>query len=90
MGWTMLYLFVFLKLPIIGACSIIWWAVHQTDEEEDTSNDGGTKPRPRPRHPRPKRPRPPRRGPHTGAPAPLPPPRIRSVTAAGRARELHQ
>ena len=32
MGWTMLYLFVFLKLPIVGACYIVWWAIHQTDE----------------------------------------------------------
>jgi hypothetical protein len=87
MGWTMLYLFVFLKLPIIAACWIIWWAVHQETEPEETSNDGGTRPRPQ-RHPRPKRPRPPRRGPHAGAPPPSSPPRIRSVTAAGRAREL--
>src|SRR4029453_18510221 len=28
-GWTMLYLFVALKLPILAACYIIWWAVHQ-------------------------------------------------------------
>ena len=27
----MLYLFVFLKLPIVAACYIVWWAVHQTD-----------------------------------------------------------
>jgi hypothetical protein len=88
MGWTMLYLFVFLKLPIVAAGCIIWWAVHQEADPEESSNDGGTKPRPRPHHPRPKRPRPPRRGPHAGAPPPMSPPRIRSVTAAGRAREL--
>jgi hypothetical protein len=86
MGWTMLYLFVFLKLPIVAACTIIWWAVHQTDEDEAAPRDGGSPRRPHP-HPRPKRPRPPRRGPHTGAPPPAPP-RIRSVTAVGRAREL--
>ena len=82
----MLYLFVFLKLPIVAAGTIIWWAVHQTDEEETVPRDGGTPRRPRP-HPRPKHPRPPRRGPHAGAP-PASPPRTRSVTAAGRAREL--
>ncbi len=27
MGWTMLYLFVFLKLPIVAAGYIVWWAV---------------------------------------------------------------
>ena len=34
MGWTMLYLFVFLKLPIVAACWIVWWAVHQDTEPE--------------------------------------------------------
>ena len=29
MGWTMLYLFVFLKLPIVAACLILWWAIRQ-------------------------------------------------------------
>jgi hypothetical protein len=88
MGWTMLYLFVFLKLPILAAVGIIWWAVRQGTEPEEAPTDGGTPRRSRP-HPRPKRPRPPRRGPHAGA-RPQPPPRVRSVTAAGRAREIHQ
>lgn len=86
----MLYLFVFLKLPIVGACWIIWWAVHQTTDTDDVTNDGGT-PIPRRPHPRrPRRPRPPRRG-GPGCGARLePPPRVRSVTAVGRARSLHQ
>jgi hypothetical protein len=85
----MLYLFVFLKLPILAACWIIWWAVRQTTDTDDITADGGT-PRPRRPHPRPRRPRPPRRGgPTCGAPLPAPR-RIRSVTAAGRAREPHQ
>jgi hypothetical protein len=89
MGWTMLYLFVFLKLPIVAACLIIWWAVRQTTDEDEVRDDGGTPRRPR-RHPRPYRPRPPRRGgPACGARLPAPP-RTRSVTAAGRAREPHQ
>jgi hypothetical protein len=84
MGWTMLYLFVFLKLPILAACGIVWWAVKQNPDAEAPSSDGGTPRRPRPRHPRPKRPRPPRRGgPQCGARL-APPPRIRSVTAYGR------
>jgi hypothetical protein len=90
-GWTMLYLFVFLKLPIVAACYIIWWAVHQTTDTDDATIDGGGSPRPRRPHPRPRRPRPPRRGgPACGARLAAPRPRIRSVTAAGRARELHQ
>jgi hypothetical protein len=93
MGWTMLYLFVFLKLPILGACYIVWWAVHQTGDEEEVTPSGGGSPKPRQpyRHPRtPRNPRKPRRGgPGCGA-ALASPPRIRSVTAAGRARTLHQ
>ena len=90
MGWTMLYLFVFLKLPIAAACYIVWWAVKQTTDTDDVTNDGGT-PIPRRPHPRrPRKPRPPRRGgPACGARL-APPRRTRSVTAAGRARSLHQ
>ena len=47
MGWTMLYLFVFLKLPIVAACLIVWWAVRQGTDEELTRNDGGSPRRPR-------------------------------------------
>ncbi len=87
----MLYLFVFLKLPIVAACYIIWWAVRQTTDPDDVTSDSGGSPRPRRPHPRPRRPRPPRRGgPACGARLAAPRPRIRSVTAAGRARELHQ
>lgn len=86
MGWTMLYLFLFLKLPIVAACWIVWWAVHQVDEVEEGGDGGGGR-RVHPHHPRPRRPRPSRRGPH-GAPVPSAPPRIRSVTAAGRDRAL--
>jgi hypothetical protein len=82
MGWTMLYLFVALKIPIAGAAYIVWWAVKQEpDPDEDVRDDGGTKKRP---HPLPKRgPRPPRRDPH-GAPEPASPPRVRTVMARGK------
>jgi hypothetical protein len=86
----MLYLFVFLKLPIVAACWIVWWAIKQGGDTEDVRTDGG-QPRPRRPHPRPRRPRPPRRGgPTCGTHVSAPRPRIRSVTAVGRARELHQ
>jgi hypothetical protein len=87
----MLYLFVFLKLPILFACGIVWWAVKQGTDTDDVSvrSDGGTPIRPRPHPRRPRHPRPPRRGgPHAAGVRMAPPPRIRSVTAAGRAREL--
>jgi hypothetical protein len=84
----MLYLFVFLKIPILFACGIVWWAVKQGTDTDEVKADGGS-PRPRHPHPRPRLPRPPRRGgPHAAGVRLAPPPRIRSVTAAGRAREL--
>lgn len=81
-----------LKIPIAGILWIVWWAVHQTDEEPaadgDGDGDGGSKLRlhaehRRPRAPRPYSPRHPRRGPHAGAPPPAPA-RTRTVVALGR------
>jgi hypothetical protein len=83
-GWTMLYLFVFLKLPILAACLLIWWAVRQEPDYADDSDGGGRRRRP---HPAPKLPHAPRRGPHHEAPPPSP---SRVRTAVARAREpLH-
>jgi hypothetical protein len=87
MGWTMFFLFVALKVPLLALCYLVWWAIKQVPEdEEQPGGDGGTKPRPRPHAPRPL-PQAPRRGPH-GEPAPPSPPRVRPVTA--RARELER
>jgi hypothetical protein len=81
MGWTMFFLFVVLKVPIIAAIWLIWWAVRQEpDPSEDVRDDGGTKRRP---HPAPRLPRAPRRGPH-GEPVLPAPPRVRPVRARGR------
>ena len=76
----MLYLFVALKLPILAACWVIWWAVHQEPEYPEDSNGGGGRPRP---HPAPKLPHAPRRGPHHEA-APSSPPRVRPLSARSR------
>jgi hypothetical protein len=78
----MLYLFVALKLPIVAAGLIVWWAVRQAPDPDEVPvrDDGGTKVRP---HPPRRLPRTPRRGPH-GDPLPLPPPRVRRVTARAR------
>jgi len=78
----MLYLFVFLKLPLLALCWLVWWAIRQTPdlEEEDSGGEGGPRARP---HAPPKLPRPPRRGPHGDQP-PAAPPRVRSVTARAR------
>jgi hypothetical protein len=87
MGWTMLYLFVFLKLPILALFYIVWWAVRQDTDPAREGGDGGSRREAKPLpHPHPKLPRTPRRGPH-GDPLPLPPPRVRTVSA--RARQTH-
>jgi len=79
----MFYLFVALKVPILLAGLLIWWAVRQEPElDEGPAGDGGQRKRPHPRRPLP---RTPRRGPH-GDPLPAPPPRVRPVKA--RARQL--
>jgi hypothetical protein len=84
MTWTFIYLMLILKIPILGLAWIVWWAIHQTDEEpvSSTDDDGGGNKR-RPTHPRRPFPRSPRRGPH-GAPPPRPPARVRTVLAHGR------
>jgi hypothetical protein len=85
MGWTMFYLFVFLKLPILALFYLVWWAIHQDGDAAEEPGDGGSRVERKPHpHGHPKLPRTPRRGPH-GDPLPLPPPRVRHVTA--RARE---
>jgi hypothetical protein len=82
MTWTLIYLLLILKIPMAGLAWLVWWAIHQTDEEPATSeDDGGSKPRRV--HPRRPLPRSPRRGPH-GAPPPRPPARVRTVLAQGR------
>jgi hypothetical protein len=82
MGWTMLYLFVVLKVPILAAGWLIWWAVKQEPDIADDSGDGGSRVRP---HPVPPLPRPPRRGPHGDRALPSPP-RVRPPAPA-KARE---
>ena len=86
MGWTFVYLMVFLKLPILALLYIVWWAARQTAEPATSSDDGGGGVRRNPHPRRPLRPHP-RRGPHTAA-APPAPPRVRTVVA--RARPVHQ
>jgi hypothetical protein len=80
-GWTMFYLFVALKIPILAAIYLVYWAIKQEpDPSEDVRDDGGASKRP---HPVPRLPRSPRRGPHAD-PAPIAPPRVRPVQARGR------
>jgi hypothetical protein len=81
MAWGFIWLMLILKIPIFGLFGIVWWAVKKTDEPELPADEAKVRPHPHPpsRARRPKRPR----SPH-GDPMPLPPPRVRRVTAIGR------
>ena len=75
---TLVWMLVILKIPIIAALLIIWYAVREPDGAQDEDDGGSRVPRePTPRPDRPG-PRSPRRGPHATPPAPAPP-RIRTV-----------
>ena len=76
---TFIWLFIVLKLPIIAALLLVWYAVKEPEPNVDDDAGRGGSDRD-PGH-GPSRPRPPRRGPHA-SPPPAPPPRVR--TAAGR------
>ena len=60
-GWTLFYMIVILKIPMIAALWLVWWAIKQEpDPEESTGEDRG------PRRKLPPLPRWPRRGPAGG------------------------
>jgi hypothetical protein len=82
MGWSMFYLFVALKIPVVAAIYLVYWAIKQEPEpaEDSVRDDGGAAKRP---HPVPRLPRSPRRGPHGEAALPSPP-RVRPLRARGR------
>jgi hypothetical protein len=89
-AWTFIWLMVILKIPIVALFLLVRWAVRQGPEAAP-EEDGGIgfrldphSPTRNPRHPRSRLPRTPRRGPHRGAPASLPPARVRTVAARAR------
>lgn len=90
MSWTFIYLMFVLKIPIVGLFWIVWWAVHNVDDEnvvvehDDGSGGSAIERADRPRSPNPQ---PTRRGPHPG-PAPAPPARSRPVRPE-RTRTVH-
>ena len=75
-GWTFVYMFVVLKIPVIAALWLVWWAVREPAVDEDlaTGDGGGGGGSPHPRLPRPRRPS---RGEH-GRPRPRAPRRTRA------------
>jgi hypothetical protein len=85
-SWGFIWIMLVLKIPLIALICLVWWAIKQEPEPTHTPDDDGGIKR-HPAHPHKPFPRHPRRGPH-GDPAPLPPPRVRTVRA--RARTLGQ
>lgn len=79
---AIIWMFVILKIPIIAALVLIWYAIQEpepaaADGDErggGSDRDGG---------PQPRRPRPPRRGPHA-SPPPGAPHRVRTAAPARR------
>ena len=75
-GWTLFYMLVILKIPIIALLCLVWWAVKQ--EPEPAGGESRERLRRGPIHPRPPRkPGPSRRGPHA-EPPPATPQRVRA------------
>jgi hypothetical protein len=72
----LLWMLVILKIPIVAAFLLIWYAV-QEPEPAGQDDEGGSRV-PREPSPQPDRPHSPRRGPHATPPAPSPD-RIRVV-----------
>jgi hypothetical protein len=81
---TFIFLMIGLKIPILMLLYLVWWAIKQSPENAGDKGGGAPVDARPDRHPRRTPPRLPRRGPHHGAPLPVPPPRVRSVTARGR------
>jgi hypothetical protein len=68
-GWTFFFMFVVLKVPVVAAFWLVWWAIRSEPAPTDdapTDGGGGSRHRPKPRSPRP------RRGPHAVAAPPAP------------------
>jgi hypothetical protein len=73
--WPIFWLAVVLKIPLLAALGVVWWALRaEPSSTEDERIDRGGR---GPDHPRPRRPRPPRRGPHA-VPEPSSPRRVRA------------
>jgi hypothetical protein len=75
-GWTLFYMLVVLKIPVIALLCLVWWAVRQ--EPEPADGESRERLRRGPHYPRrPRKPGPSRRGPHA-EPPPVPPQRVRA------------
>lgn len=85
----MIFMGLILKIPVVAACWLLWWAFRsEPDPVEAGEDEGGNQPRRFRREP--KRPRDPRRGPHSPDALPIPCPEneggLRVVRAPARTR----
>ena len=80
--WAFIWLMVVLKIPVIAAIWLVWWAM-KAEPELDDDDDGGIEVADPPSPHRPRRPHHPRRGPH-GDPEPPSPPRVRTAARPRR------
>ncbi len=78
---TFVWMFLILKIPIMAALWLIWYAIQEPKPEVDEDQDTGGSDRTG--HRRPRRPGPPRRGGPHASPSPVPPSRVRT-TVKGR------
>jgi hypothetical protein len=86
LGWTLFYMVVILKIPMVAALWLVWWAVkNEPTPEEEVREDRG------PGRRRPPLPRWPRRGPVAGGGAGCKPPRCpqRTVVRSGHAAPVY-
>lgn len=60
--WPIFFLLVVLKIPVLGAIWLVWWAGQPAPEVDGADSDDGF----RRWRPQPRRPKGPRRGPHGG------------------------
>ncbi len=85
--WAFIWMMVVLKIPVVAAIWLVWWAM-KAEPESVSDDDGGIKTPEPPIEPKPPR-RGPRRGPH-GDPSPLPSPaRVRTRAVGERRVERH-
>lgn len=81
--WTVFWIAVVLKIPLVALLWIVWWAIKDPPGVEPEDDGGGGSDRDPHPHPRSRPPHPPRRGPHV-SPKPASPRRVR--VARGRRR----
>jgi hypothetical protein len=79
---TFVWMFLILKIPILAALWLIWWAIKEPEPVVDDDQDSGGSDRVR--HPRPRRPGPPRRGGPHASPPPISPARVRTLAKGKR------